>query len=543
MRMLLPLVLLASALFQTNSGVIEVVVRDAATRAPLRGARLRFSGSTPVIYVNTDQNGRAVFKDLAPGGWAVSVDQPGYIPPSTVTGRVIGPNAQKHEVEMLLTRGSVVSGRVLDPNGNPVVQAVVNLVTTTYVLGKKTVEAALPVKQAQTDDRGEYRLIGIKPGNYYVRVTLPYSQSPWNNVWNDFPQVVYHPGVLESRNATLITVRPAQDVATIDVRLPNVRTFKVSGIVTNQVPGGRVFDRGVTDRTVRSYYLGPTDPESLENPWQTPLASIREALRSEETGFEIKGVAPGSYYLYTRWDQGPGPTPSWFTIRTPLEVEDRDVEGLRIDLKPSGSIHGRIRVEGNAPLPSSVMRLDLQQKERMWGYLGESSSSTVDPTTGEFTIPSVPEGRFNILVRWLPADAFVSDIRQAGRSVFDDGVAADSSGQPLEITINLKGGIIQGVVQQASSSPDVPAGVTLVPARARRTNPQLYKRVETNANGQFTLRGVAPGEYSIFAWSALPPGQAEENSQFLAPFESRGTTVSVTAGGTTNVQLLAIPLP
>jgi hypothetical protein len=147
------------------------------------------------------------------------------------------------------------------------------------------------------------------------------------------------------------------------------------------------------------------------------------------------------------------------------------------------------------------------------------------------------------MLRWGAEDAYISDIRQAGRSVLDEGVVADGLDQPVEITINPKGATIRGVVQRAESNSEVPAGVTLVPARSRRNNPLLYKRAETDASGRFSLRGVAPGDYSIFAWSALPPGQAEENSQFLTPFELRGTSVSVSPGGTINVQLSAIPLP
>jgi hypothetical protein len=554
MRMLLALAFIArwalisyqpqTGVAQASDGVIEVVVRDSATRAPLRGARVTFRGSTSAIDVNTDQTGRAVFKNLSPGTWYIIPDHPGYIPPGAATLRVIAANAKTHQVELFLTRGSIVSGRVT-ANGIPVVQAFVTLVSTTYVQGKKTVDVSFPYRESQTDDRGEYRLIGLRPGDYYVRVTMPsYLPAPWdNNFWESFPRVVYHPGVLESKNAIFINVRPGQDLPAIDIRLPDVRTFKVSGTVSNQVPGGWVDERGRTHRRVASYYLGPADPESLERIVFTNPASLKDGPGPEETTFEIKGVAPGSYYLYAQFERISGSSDSRFNVRTAVQVGDRDVEGLLITLKAIGSIRGRVRVEGNTPFPASLTRIELQQKDRTWGFLSGSGSAPVDRATGEFIVPSVPEGRFNVMLRWGAEDAYISDIRQAGRSVLDEGVVADGLDQPVEITINPKGATIRGVVQRAESNSEVPAGVTLVPARSRRNNPLLYKRAETDASGRFSLRGVAPGDYSIFAWSALPPGQAEENSQFLTPFELRGTSVSVSPGGTINVQLSAIPLP
>jgi hypothetical protein len=87
------------------------------------------------------------------------------------------------------------------------------------------------------------------------------------------------------------------------------------------------------------------------------------------------------------------------------------------------------------------------------------------------------------------------------------------------------------------------ASVVLVPSMALRQNLQLYKRATSNANGEFSFRGIAPGEYKLFAWPSPPPGQAEENAQYLAPFESRGTTVNVMTGGPTTAQVTVQPLP
>jgi hypothetical protein len=137
----------------------------------------------------------------------------------------------------------------------------------------------------------------------------------------------------------------------------------------------------------------------------------------------------------------------------------------------------------------------------------------------------------------------VVDVRQEGRSVLSDGVTPDAD-RPVEVTINLQGGTVRGAVRNAASEPGPRTEVTLIPATAaRRGIPVFYKRTEVDSRGQFTFRGVAPGDYKIFAWSALPPGQPEENPQFLAPYEARGSTVTAAAGRSVSVELPVIPLP
>jgi protocatechuate 3,4-dioxygenase beta subunit len=559
MRMLLFLALFfatsAQPAPQVNDGVIEVTVRDSVTRAPIPGARITFifyQNPPPnvVSYVTADESGQVIFKDLAPGNYGVDAAQSGYIRPIPINTnrRQIGPETKKHQVEVALTRGSTLTGRVLDANGIPVAEASVTLATATYREGRRTMARAIQALSMQTDDRGDYRIMGITPGDYYLQVELRSSGTGWSGFWDSFPRVSYYPGVVDAKTAALVTVRAGQDLSALDIRLPSIRTFKVSGVVVNPLPGGRASGNGQTYRQVSSYYLGSADPDSQEDPILMS-SELTPSSRPDESIFELAGIAPGSYFLYPLWDPGTGSTPTWITSRTPIQVNDRDLEGLKIVLKPNGEIKGRVVVEGNtSPAALSMVRIGLRRKERLPTLLGGTflaTASISNPATGEFTMPNVPDARFGITVPGLPPDAYVVDVRQGGRSVFDEGVMPSASGSdmPIEITLNLQGGTVQGVVRDAAAAPLARAGVTLVPAVARRGNPQFYKRVATDASGQFKFTGIAPGEYRIFGWSAIPPGQAEENALFLAPFETRGTAVTVSAASPANVQLTVIPLP
>jgi hypothetical protein len=78
--------------------------------------------------------------------------------------------------------------------------------------------------------------------------------------------------------------------------------------------------------------------------------------------------------------------------------------------------------------------------------------------------------------------------------------------------------------------------VVLVPAAARRMNPGVYKTAVTDNNGHFTIRGVAPGAYTAFAWESVFPG-AYQNTEFLEKFQSRGRAVNVQGGSRNEIQL------
>ena len=55
------------------------------------------------------------------------------------------------------------------------------------------------------------------------------------------------------------------------------------------------------------------------------------------------------------------------------------------------------------------------------------------------------------------------------------------------------------------------------------------QRTTTDANGDFTFAGVAPGDYHA-RLRVAPPAGAEEDPEFLMPYFGRGATVRATAG-------------
>jgi hypothetical protein len=528
---------------QPQKGVIEVNVSDSATGQPVPGANITsifFQTPPPNVVTSTeaDDNGRAVFSDIAFGRYSVTAKRDGYVdagPTPLGQNFTIDGQSPKHTVNITLTRGAVISGHVVDSKGRPLARAEIQILRKAYRDGHPQL---LMSARAETDDRGQYRIVSVAPGEYFLQATL----RPTATAAQDkYPRVSYHPGTLDLARASPIRVNGAADFAAIDVVVPDIPVFAVSGTVTNAVPGGRLLANGQRVRVVASFFIGPRDTSTIEQPiLVTNRTYSSQPNDTDRTPFELTGFAPGSYYLYPIIDAD---SATFLTRRTAIDITDRNIEGLAITIPPAPDMKGRIIVEGDASAVNlGSFRVGVRWKENLPSLVGiRTSVTTVDAQTGEFALKSMAEALFTPLITGLPPDAYVADLRQGSRNAYAEGVINSSgAGDVIEITINPKGGTIQGIARNANQEAVRNAGVVLVPDTPRRGNSLLHKRVTADVSGKFTIRGVAPGSYKLFAWPSLPEGGAEESADFLTPFEARGTPVIVQMSGPMNVDVPVI---
>jgi hypothetical protein len=89
-------------------------------------------------------------------------------------------------------------------------------------------------------------------------------------------------------------------------------------------------------------------------------------------------------------------------------------------------------------------------------------------------------------------------------------------------------------------SPAADAVVVAVPEPRFRSHPDRYRKALTDQHGHFTLRGLPPGDYTLFAWESVD-GEAYYDVQFLRNYEGQGKTLHVNQGDHASIQLKAIP--
>jgi hypothetical protein len=127
-------------------------------------------------------------------------------------------------------------------------------------------------------------------------------------------------------------------------------------------------------------------------------------------------------------------------------------------------------------------------------------------------------------------NAYVKSIRWGRSDVLGDGlhVWGDAQGT-LEIVVSLAGAEVEGTVRDIARQPAAGVVVVAVPDGGNRGRADLYRHIVTDASGRFVLRGLAPGDYSFYAWDDLERG-VWENIEFLRAFEGRGQFVRLGEG-------------
>jgi hypothetical protein len=167
---------------------------DAVTGAPVANTLIGLSqraGSGPnttptapntqLVVVMADSQGRFVVRDVPKGSFLLLATAPGYIVSNYGQARASGPtrtidlNGDERNVtlKIKLWRHGVISGIVSDEAGEPVVGATVRVLRRA-ANGPGGERRYLPGTETTTDDRGQYRLTALTPGQFLV--TVPQTQ-------------------------------------------------------------------------------------------------------------------------------------------------------------------------------------------------------------------------------------------------------------------------------------------------------------------------------------------------------------------------------
>jgi hypothetical protein len=375
-----------------------------------------------VATVATDSNGRFTITGVQPGQYQIAAERDGFIRTEygqrTPTGNGVNVPVtanQRLTVDLKMLQGSVVSGRVITPEGEAAAQASVEAYTYQYSNGQRTLAE---VKTTRTNDLGEYRLFWLDPGEYFISVTSDQSEDNLPAGTVDVSQTrggrglgaaaqilttalgerggpivqalggnananppVFYPGTMDPDGAVPITVSAAVEVRGMDFNLRPMRTATVSGRVVapfslnQQQANANVGPRGrgaaIQEGGALQLILGGGAPVQLSlnriGNSRTGLAGLLSlGLGSTpvnaDGSFEMKGVAPGEYNLTAR---ARDPNGQQHTARTRISVGTADVTNVTVAVRPGVEIRGRILLEGTPPqqFKMSNLRVSLTGEE------------------------------------------------------------------------------------------------------------------------------------------------------------------------------------
>jgi protocatechuate 3,4-dioxygenase beta subunit len=489
----------------------------------------------------SDPEGHFRISDVLPGRYLLFVERTGYIEVDKKRRRTEGiaislEAGQEVKDQVLhMLPAAIIAGRVVDEDGDPMPKVQVTVLRRKWAVGGPGFE---PNGQAETNDLGEYRIGGLLAGKYYVVASpIPTFQSVFpaqkgpDDPTASLPDMAYvstyYPNTPDRIQAATIELHAGDDMP-VNFSLTRTHTVHIRGSFVGLASGAKAMVM-LRSEDSRGMYM--------------------TAEAGKDGKFEIPLVAPGSYTLLATTEMGNSPQ----IAHRRVEVADSDVDGLRLTPLTLATVRGRVRVGSKGPkIDSSLLYVHLQRSD------GEddvsdaltftADGSMVSPGTarvkadGSFELKNVLSGTYSVEVTGdskAMADSFVESV-SGTKDVTESGFTVAGGAIAIDVAVSLDSGRVEGSVTNDKNEPIANAVVVAVPESKYRKQGNRYQRGTTDQAGRFSMRGLRPGEYKLFAWEVMEEGEFFD-PEYLKSYEDRGTAIRLEKSGHLSTSLKVIP--
>lgn len=481
----------------------------------------------PGSQATTDEGGRYKLTGLAPGRYAVRPIAPALTALDDADPRIGKPVALLEGetvdgIDFKLGRGGVITGRVTDTSGQPVVAERVTL-TSIDRRGQKHPVYLNVYFMYETDDRGIYRLFGLAPGRYLVSVGFDTSGGVVRiGTAAGYYSRTFHPDVTDESAATMIELAEGGEATGVDIVVNrSSKTYTASG---------RIID-GETGRPVANIGYGYGNlPSGATSPSSFGWTSNRTDSKGE---FRMEGVLPGRYAAFAV----PEGESDFYSDPAPFEVTNSDVTGIEVKLRRGATISGDVVIEGpdDPELSAKISRLTVQTLAMSAGMgMPRFSPSRVAPD-GTFRVSGLQPGAYSLRLGPMRVEEFaVVRVEREGMDVsrgIDVGPGEQIAG--VRVVLAHGTGVIRGQVTFEGADPAKPifAYASLRSAAeldARSRPPVRSPSTQVDARGRFLIERIPPGEYEL---SIIISGLRQQPAQTKK-------TVAVTNGAVVDVSFV-----
>jgi hypothetical protein len=519
----------------------RVVAADSGR--PLKRARVfinaaELDGGRGVL---TDDSGVFDFAELPAGRYTVTVTKSGFVslsygqrrPLQAGTPLQLGDGQQLRNVDFALPRGSVIGGRIVDEDGEPMAGAAVRVLRYQYLQGERRLT---PVGGGQTDDKGQFRVWGLMPGEYYVNALtrggflggvgpggrggffyrsagpeFAMPSSAEQDSLNYAP--TYYPGVPSVSDAKPITLGLSQELLDINFSLQLVRMSRIAGRVTN--PDGSPTTSGevnlLLDGGGRGNQIGAAFGGRMD--W--------------DGTFAINNVPPGRYLLRARGDDTE--TPQYALI--PVTVTGgTDLADLAVVLTPGATLSGIVLFPSAATSPPDPTQFRVTAPTTDNAMFGPQANARLDKES-KFTLDGVPAGQHLIRSAGAARGWMLKSVVVGGRDVTDTAIEIRSGETISNITVEFTDKVNE---IQGSVTTDQGAAGSEYTVLAFSTDPSLWRPLSRqiatarpDQTGQYRIRTLPPGEYYVVT---VDPGEQGEWFEPAYLEEHRAGAVRISLG-------------
>jgi protocatechuate 3,4-dioxygenase beta subunit len=485
-----------------GKGISGVVVGLMLVASPSRHLPTRFRGIS-------DEDGNYRITNVQPGSYEVIAVAPAYVATEGRKSVIVGRNEVIENIDITLLRGGVITGKVTDADGNPVIEERIQLSQASS--GQSVFYNRSSIF---TDDRGIYRAFGVPAGRYKISAGTD-GESLSSRGSTAAHQRTYYPSVTQAAEATVIEVSEGSEATNVDITLGReLRRYSAHG---------RVVDADTSKPM-------PAMRVSVQLFFQNGSTSVTAAESDKDGEFNIQNLYPGKYSVFV----GSINDSEWHAEPVRFEVVDQDVDGLLLKTSRGASAWGVIILEGtNDP----KVRANLA-RGRVFGNVANnnpgrnSHSASINPD-GSFALNGLPAGRLMLQLQ-TPDKLIVTRLEHNGVA-YPRGVEIKEREvlTGLRVVASHANGTIRGVLKLPEGLV-LPQGSRFMLGLRRSEDPPFTyygAPIQTDARGHFLIEGLIPGTYEIVL-AGLVNARPERQ-----PSIQRTTHTVVVTGGVTEVTI------
>jgi hypothetical protein len=424
-------------------------------------------------------------------------------------------------VDIALTRGGVITGRITDANGRPLIQEGVRLKALDERGQKRGVNLPYSFMMSSTDDRGVYRLFGVPPGRYLVSAGVDtktgYGRPGYGS--NYYP-LTYHPDTADDSKAAVVDITSGGEATGVDITLGRAsKTYSVSGRVVDADNGKPVAGLNVGYGSLQPNGTGlstyfPTGPPS-----------------NSKGEFRLDGIVPRRYAVFA----SPLDQSNLYSDPTLFQVTDDDVTGIEIKVHQGSTLSGVVAIEGANDQEGAPKLSDL----RIGVYVFSQSvtaprfSSLSVAGDGSFRATGLQAGKATFYLAMEREPKGLSLLRVARDGADQTGgveIAAGEQVSGIRVVFGYGTGVIRGLVKVEGGQLPESARLYISCLRVGADPSRDMLTEFADARGRFTFEGLVTGDYEVSA-SLLSDRGAPSR------FEPVKQTVLVTSGAETRITL------
>jgi hypothetical protein len=467
----------------------------------------------PTYKATTDQDGNYRILNVPAGNYEVLPAAPAFVSSDINNQRgkvlILGEGENVENINFSLVRGGVITGKIIDAEGRPVIQQQVSLYRADAFEQPSAQRGQIyATTSVSTDDRGIYRMFGIIAGRYKVGAGRGDNTFSGNlGVGRASYQQVFHPDVSDQAKATVIEVSEGSEATNVDITLGRAtQTFTASG---RFIDG----EKGVPMPNVK-FGLQRIRGERPE--FVNPIVTS-----NSQGAFIVEGLVPGKYSAFLF----PEPNSEVRADEVVFDIVDQDVSGIVIKVVRGASLSGNALLEGEDKNALSKL-LELQVQAYVSNPKGRPSFGQSGPIgpDGSFHLGGLEAGTANFSLGG-PGDRSqlkgftISRVERDGL-VLPRGFEIKEGEQVtgLRVIIAYGNATLRGVVTFENGV--LPAGGRiLVRIEKAGETASNIQPVSVDARGHFIIEGLPGGlyEFSVFVSSPgakpRPPIKQQVNLQ------------------------------